>query len=737
MSDFTSFLRSGVFLLLAVQTQFSPALGQPIDQPITVGSNPLRFTLQTASSATVLAVTDDGSLVTIREGAAPGYRNQTSEWMTRQISAGRNRLTAPVMGGFPMLSAQLETRFHDGTRGIRLRYRSHEVLNASEVPELRISLEEEQGSLGVTLHFRVYPEWDLVERWARIENRSERTVVIEKAASSSLVLPRDEYDLVHLTGRWGQEFNVERTALTGGSKVLEVRGMRFHHLSPWYLVRPSGDDDEEAGRVWFGALAWSGNWKLEFEKTPEGELQIVGGINSWDTEWTLGAGQSFETPVLVTGFCEQGPGGASRRMHHFIRRHILPIKARGEIRPVLYNSWYATTFGVSEEQQVALARTAKQIGVELFVMDDGWFKGRKDDHAGLGDWTPDEEKFPRGLNPMISAINEMEMDFGLWVEPEMVNPDSDLYRAHPDWALQTPGLKPLESRNQLVLNFARDEVRDYTATWLNKLLSENSIKFVKWDFNRDLAEVDWTGASPETARELRIRYVKNLYSVYQGLRKDFPSLLLEGCAGGGGRVDLGTLSYVDQVWTSDNTNPSDRIFIQYGFSQAYPANTMVSWTTDDDWRNARPSLEYRFRVAMAGVLGIGNDLRDWGEEEIEIAKREVARYKEIRHLVQWGDLYRLVSPIESDRSALIYVAEDRSDAVVFMYNLQDPLLGTRSATRESTQVILRGLDPDADYRFSLDSEGVYSGATLMTNGLDWLPRGDYQARMVRLERVAE
>jgi alpha-galactosidase len=692
------------------------------------------FILKTESVATILAITPDRSLVTLQESLFADPEEVPTSDTEALMNSGAWKHSLPVRGGFPRLAPALEARFSDGVRGLRLEYQSHEIAQLEGAPLLRIDLKDELYPLSVGLFFRVMGDLDIVERWMTVRNLGQEPILLDNASSASLILDRNRYDLIHSSGRWGHEFQLERTSLTDGAKLLDVRGMRFHHRSPWYLIRPAGDSKEEVGKVWFGALGWSGNWVLRFEKMPTGELQILGGINFWDTSWTLGPGTEFTTPKFISGSCFEGPGGASRRLHRYIRRYVLPSPNRDKLRPVLYNSWYATTFQVNDSQQVALARIASEIGVELFVMDDGWFKGRKDDHAGLGDWVPDEDKFPDGLNPMIESIGNTGLDFGLWVEPEMVNPDSDLYRQHPDWALHTPGRNPLQQRNQLVLNLARDEVKEFTWDWFGRLLSENPLSFVKWDYNRDQAEVDWPGVAPDRAREVRIRYVQNLYEVFERTRKQQPNLLLEGCAGGGGRVDVGILRYVDQVWTSDNTNPADRVFIQYGFSQAFPANTMVSWTTDDDWRGVNPSLEYRFRVAMSGVLGVGNDLRQWGEEEKGTARREIALYKQIRPLVQMGDLYRLVSPFEEDRAALCYVSENKRQAVVFMYNLQVPLPGSRVETREEARLRLRGLDGASDYSLSVDLAGTASGRTLMEYGIPWLPRGNYEARIVQLER---
>jgi alpha-galactosidase len=293
------------------------------------------------------------------------------------------------------------------------------------------------------------------------------------------------------------------------------------------MVRPGDESEDTSGAAWFGTLQYSGNWRIDFDKVFNGRLQIVGGINFWDTNWDLKAGTTFETPKFIIGYTRSGSEGAAQNLTAYIRKIILPKQWRNKLRPVLYNSWYATTFNVNEEQQLALAKIAKEIGVELFVIDDGWFKGRNGDHAGLGDWTVDKKKFPDGLQPMIKKINDMGMDFGIWVEPEMVNPNSDLYRAHPDWVFNFPHRTRHEGRNQLMLNLAREDVYQYLLKSLSALLSENNIKFIKWDHNRTLSEPGWPDAPVAEQREVRIRYINNLYRLIDALRSRFPDVQFE------------------------------------------------------------------------------------------------------------------------------------------------------------------------------------------------------------------
>jgi alpha-galactosidase len=473
---------------------------------------------------------------------------------------------------------------------------------------------------------------------------------------------------------------------------------------------------------------------MDIQKTFAGDVQLVGGINFWDTSLTLKPGEEFTTPKLTVGFATDGIAGASRRLHDYIRQHVLPAHFRDALRPVIYNSWYATGFNVNENQQIALAKIAKQIGVELFVMDDGWFKGRDDDHAGLGDWTPDPKKFPHGLQPLIKEINELGMDFGLWVEPEMVNPDSDLYRAHPDWVFYYPTRERHEGRNQLVLNLARTDVYQYTFDWMSKLLSENNIKFIKWDHNRALTEPGWPDAPPDQQRAVRILYMQNLYRLIDELRAKFPNVIFEDCASGGARADLGMLEHMDQIWTSDNTNPTDRLFIQSGYLHMLPANTMVDWVTDDNWHHSSLSMNYRFAVSMQGVLGVGGNITKWSPDDLKTAGEQIALYKKIRPIIQQGTVYQLLSPQNGNRVAVEYVSQDGKQAVLLLYTLEDDMAGSRPAERESRTVYLQGLDANAKYSLQGDLHQTLTGQTLMHVGIPWPVFGDYNSSVIRLSK---
>ncbi len=414
---------------------------------------------------------------------------------------------------------------------------------------------------------------------------------------------------------------------------------------------------------------------------------------------------------MVLGCSGEGLGGASRRWHRFARERVLPGYRKNEYRPVLYNSWEATYFDVTEENQVALACKAAALGVELFCMDDGWFKGRRDDHAGLGDWVVETKKFPRGLKALSHEVKRLGMKFGLWVEPEMVNPDSDLYRAHPDWVLHYPGRERRECRAQLILDLGRPEVVACLFQALDRLVKEVDLDFFKWDMNRYVTE---TGSV--AGQGLWRAHVEGVYGIIDRLRKKYPRLALQSCSGGGGRIDLGMLARCDQAWASDNTDPQDRTRIQDGFSLAYPARAMECWVTHEKNHQTQrvTSLNLRFDVAMRGMLGIGSSLDKLSEDELAVFRRKIAFYKRIRPLVQEGDLYRLANAAQGDVSTWLFVSPDQKAAAystVVLEHRQGVCLAPS---------VLHGLNPAWIYRVTDEQEkelGRYSGFQLMTLGL--------------------
>ncbi len=645
-------------------------------------------------------------------------------------------LEYPAWGGGLAYEPALKADFANGNRSMKLVFDSAQQQGADT---LELTLKDEVEPIYVHLYYKVFPE-GILGRWATIENKGKDTATVTNLASGTLNLPPDpRYQLSSLTGRWGGEWQLQRSAIHPGEQVLESRrGSTSHQANPWFSIGEQGVTSEEAGPVWFGELGWSGSWRIMVEEAEAHNVRITGGYNPFDFALPLAPGASQTTPIFYAGYTSAGEGEASRIFHHFQQAEILPQAPKPKLRPVLFNSWEATGFDVSEAGQLPLLERAAKLGVERFVIDDGWFGQRADDHAGLGDWYVNPQKFPHGLAPVIDRAHQLGMDFGIWVEPEMVNPNSDLYRKHPDWAMHFPGRPRTEARNQLLLNLARPDVRAYVFNFLDELVSKNQIDFLKWDYNRNWSEPGWETVPLPEQQTIYIRYVENLYSILAELRRKHPKLEIESCSGGGGRVDDGILRYTDEVWTSDNTDALDRLTIQDGFSHAYTPGVMMAWVTDvPNFLDMRTiPLAFRFDVAMTGSLGIGGNLNKWTDDEMQLAQSKVAFYKSVRPLVQQGDLYRLTPSLDATGHwATEYVAPDKSHAVVFAF-LHSEQYGEPFPT-----IHLQGLVPNDTYKLTaVDSKKgamlpqTATGAALMGAGVQVVVRGDYDSTAFTLER---
>lgn len=627
---------------------------------------------------------------------------------------------------------------HLPIRDVRLRYAGHEIVtdpssgsgragarpglapshgqpvgNGSPRQTLRVRLADPVHPFEVNVCYRLTPELDIVERWCEVANRGTEPVEVEALAFATLNFPNGTVELTSVAGWWTREFTASRERLPMGVRSIEQRAVQSgHYANPIFMLNRPGQAWEETGQVYFGALAYSGAWRIAFEQLFTLDVRCQAGYNPFDFSLTLAPGERHITPAIVIGACPDGWGGASRRLHACALERVLPSPAGSPAeRPVLYNGWEATYFNLSLQGQVVLARKAAAMGVELFCVDDGWFGDRRSDHAGLGDWTVSPQVFPEGLDPLIEEVHHLGMQFGLWVEPEMVNPDSNLYRAHPDWVLHFPGRPRTEWRYQLLLDLGRSEVVEHIYDVLHDLLTRYAIDFIKWDMNRYATE-----PGSVAGRSIWRVHTAGVYEIMDRLRRAFPRLQIESCASGGGRVDLGIMARVDQVWTSDNTDAFDRIRIQEGFSLAYPARAMEAWVTHE--RNHQTGLvsplSLRFDVAMRGALGVGSDLNVLGEAELAEYASYIAFYKRIRHVVQGGRLYRLQRLEDYGASVIEYVTPDGSEAVYSVAVMAYQQGWVRPPAP------LRGLDPDATYSIT-DRHGREvlraTGFELMVTGI--------------------
>jgi alpha-galactosidase len=745
-------------MLLVLPFLVMPLIAAPVSAPVPAvikvaaasGFDPASrvFRLDGGNVSYAFGVNPRGELQQLYWGGRLGAKDAfppaapLPEWSSFDSSYSNTPQEYAGWGAGLFVEPALKVSFADGSRDLVLHYESHALLANG----LDVVLKDIERKIQVTLHYWIDPATGILARSATIVNDEAEPVTVEQAAAAAWSFPQGRYTLNYLTGRWAGEWTLNQETVLPGARVIESqRGSTGHQANPWFALQ-AGESNEDHGDVWFGALAWSGSWRITVEQDQLDQVRITGGFNPFDFGYVLAPGQTLETPVFYGGYSSDGLGGASRLLHRFELAHVLPRTAATEKlaapkpRPVIYNSWEATEMNVSEAGQEALAERAAALGIDRFVMDDGWFGQRKTDHAGLGDWYVNPEKFPHGLKPLIDKVHALGMDFGLWVEPEMVNPDSDLYRLHPDWVLNFPGRPRSQQRNQLVLNLARPDVHDYVLGFLDKLLTENDIAFLKWDYNRNWSEPGWDQLPASEQKKVYVEFTRNLYAILAELRHRHPSVEIESCSGGGGRVDLGILRYADEVWPSDNTDPFDRLAMQDGFSYAYTPQIMMAWVTDSPhWLNHRTTtLQYRMLSSMQGSLGIGANIAKWNDDELATVKRLIAAYHQVQTTIVQGELYRLISPRDgSEFSATQTVRPDKSQSVVFAF------IHSTQKGRLFPTLKLKGLDPAAIYALS-SIEGkarpgmpaAASGAWWMNHGIDMDEqfRGDFQAAAFRLDR---
>ena len=628
--------------------------------------------------------------------------------------------------GYSLLESCLKINYPE-IRKLDMIFLEHSIETVNkDLDRLTFRFKNSYSELYVTLIYDVYAEYDIICRHAEIRNEGE-DVILENLKSASVSVPKlERYRVRYLTGKWAAESQIKDQYLTTGAFTIQSRsGNTGPHYNPSFAL-DDGTADETKGDVWFGLLGYSNNWQITFEKTIYNNVKITGGISNFDFSYTLKKGETIGTPVMTFGYSSGGYGEMSRKLHAFEVDHIFPKHKLGR---VLYNSWEATEFDVHVESQKELAKKAAQIGVELFVIDDGWFGERHNDRAGLGDWYVNKEKFPNGLSELIDYVKQLGMDFGIWVEPEAVNPDSDLYRAHPDWIYRFKNQEPVQMRNQYTLNISKKEVKEFILAFMTDLLSKHKdITFIKWDMNKPLTDVSMGNTAQD--KELWYKHAQALYEIWGILRKKFPYVDFEVCSGGGARIDLGILRYADQCWPSDNTDAYERLFIQEGFSYFYAPRIMTAWVTDASSNNPKKyerPYNYRFYSSMMGVLGIGADISKLSDEVLKEFKKYISLYKEIRETVQYGKQYRLSSVRESPLHAVEYVSRDDSEVVAFAFR-QGYQFG-----KNMPNLKLRGLDPDALYQCEGEDKLLH-GSTLMKVGVETGLWGDFDSRFLRIKR---
>ena len=701
----------------------------------------MTFHLQTAHTSYVMKVLPSGHLLHLywgRKIAAPkiDYAVRKRDWFSflantdnvQQFQLEALPQEYPGYGSTDLRSPAVELEFADGSSATDFRYAGHEIIEGKpkldglpatyaeegdRVSTLYITLTDKLKKADAVLSFSVFEDFDAIARSVRLVNNSADDVKIQRVLSASVDFKDSDYDMIQLSGSWARERGIVRTHLRSGSQGVESRrGASSHAQNPFMaLVRPQ--TTEEHGDVYAMSLVYSGNFLANTEVDMYGNSRLQIGINPFDFTWQLKSGSSFQSPEALLVHSPDGLTGMTRLFHRLYGKRLMRGKWRDRERPVLINNWEATYFDFDEVKIKQIARQAREFGIELFVLDDGWFGKRNNDDCSLGDWVVNENKIHGGLKKLVDEINEIGLKFGLWFEPEMVCPVSDLYEAHPDWCLHIDGRTRSTARRQLILDLSRQDVCDYIIEAVSKVLSSANIEYVKWDMNRNMTEIGSALLPPSQQRETAHRYMLGLYRVMNEITSRFPNVLFESCSGGGGRFDPGILYYMPQTWTSDDTDAVERLKIQYGTSLVYPNVAMgchISASPNHQLKRSTP-FATRGIAAMCGNFGYELDLTKLTDEEKAQAKSQVKFYKGVRHLIQFGDFYRLKSPFEHNESAWSFVAKDKSEAVVSFFRV------LAKPNPNLISICAAGLDENAHYR-DVNSGMIYGGDELMYVGLN-------------------
>jgi alpha-galactosidase len=612
---------------------------------------------------------------------------------------------------------------NDGNPSLELIYDRHQTESPEPgITHTLIRLKDPQYPVEVTLHFKAYAAQDVVEEWVEIVHHEAKPVMLYNYASAMLHFDADHYWLTQFHGDWAEEMKMQDQELASGIKIIDSKlGSRAHmYQTPVFYLSIGGKSDENHGELIAGTLGWSGNFRFLFEVDEKNSLRVITGINPFASEYQLQPGQSFVTPSFIFTWSNQGRGAASRSLHRWaLKSGILDGQ---EPRYTLLNNWETTYFNFDEPKLTALLDDTKNLGLDLFLLDDGWFANkypRNDDRAGLGDWVENKAKLPDGLGYLVKEADRRGVKFGVWIEPEMVNPKSELYEKHADWILKLPNRPEHYYRNQLVLDLTNPQVQEYVYQVVDGLMAKYpGIAFFKWDCNRMMTNV-YSPYLKNQQSHVYIEYVKGLYSVLQRIRQKYPHLPMMLCSGGGGRVDYGALKYFTEFWASDNTDAVERVFIQWGYSGFFPAVSVCNHITS--W--GKQTLKFRTDVAMMGKMGYDIPVHELTDKELAFSKEAIRNYNNLKEVIWRGDLFRIISPYESNRAVLMYVNPNKDKAVLFSYTLHARFGETFDAVR------LQGLDPARNYivkeinRFPgirsvfFTESSIYSGDYLMNNGI--------------------
>lgn len=661
-----------------------------------------------------------------------------------EINSSTNLLPMeyPCYGSADFRTPAFHAEYENGSSVTCLEYTGYEILKGKrplkglpatyvesedEAETLEITLCDNLTGLEVVLSYTAFEFVDAIAKSVRIKNNGTQKINIKSVLSSTTYLFDKDYEFVHLEGAWARERSIQKKPLLSGTMHIDSKRISSGHFHSPFIALARPHATETQGDVYGFSFVYSGNHIEQVEVNEEDVARINVGINPFGFNWLLNPCEEFQAPEVVHTYSDTGFGKMSRTYHKLYRTRLVRGKYRDLERPVLINNWEATYFDFNEEKILSIAKKAKSVGVELMVLDDGWFGKRNSDNCSLGDWVVDSNKLPDGIESLAKKVNDLGMKFGLWFEPEMISEDSDLYRSHPDWCIHVEGRRRNPSRHQLVLDLTRKDVRDYIVEAVSAVLRSAPISYVKWDYNRNISEIGSKELPPERQQELPHRYILGIYEVLERITSASPDVLFEGCSGGGGRFDAGMLYYYPQYWTSDNTDAIERLYIQHGTSMVMPTSAMgahVSAVPNHQVERTTP-LKTRGHVAMAGQFGYELDLNTLTDEEIELVKEQIKQYKEIREVVHRGEMYRLRSPYDGRNTAWEYVHED---TVVLMYYT----LFAR-AVLGKTNVKLCGLDEKA-YYVEKTTGKKYSGSYLMNVGLYFEDRKDFESKVIIFTR---
>lgn len=655
-----------------------------------------------------------------------------------RVSSEALSMEYSTYGNTDLREPAFHAQYSDGSTITELLYKSHSIYkgkkklqglpavfaSCDEAETLEIVLSDSKTGLEIVLSYTVFNDKDVITRSVKAQNKGTETINIQRIFSASVDFIGRDFDIISLHGAWARERHVQRTSTPYGTTLIDSkRGASGHSLNP-FVALAEKSTTENSGEVYAMNFVYSGNFECGAQRDTYNSTRMFMGINHFDFNWRLESEECFTAPEVVMVYSDAGIGGMSRTYHDLYRNNLCGSQWSKKERPVLINNWEATYFDFDEQKIIDIAKKAKEIGVELMVLDDGWFGKRNDDTTSLGDWFVNSEKLPGGIDGLSEKIEELGMKFGLWFEPEMVSPISELNKKHPDWCLQVQGRKKSLGRNQMILDYSNAQVCNYIIDVISNILDTSKISYIKWDMNRNMSEIGSLHLPESRQRETAHRYILGLYYVMETLTNKYPHVLFEGCAGGGGRFDPGILYYMPQIWTSDDSDAVERLYIQYGTSYVYPAVTMGAHVSavPNHQVGRNTSMKMRADVALMGQFGFELDLNKLSTEELDAAKSAITKYKQLRHTIHNGEMYRLSSPFESNYAIWQFISPDENEIVIGCYNIL--------AKPNSVCAYIKAKNLFADSIYVDEENGIsLTGGELMNIGIPVWDDGDFNSRV--------